>query len=198
MVPALSGSVGSAWALVSVVEALRCLWSGLPHHCEWMVSHTFQICLIVYLSSLFTSTGELQSAYCKTPSANEWHPSHGLLINGVCTVLCHGRGLYYRWDGEDKKNDRTESAGFFHVFTLKHQIKQKSLNHMCNVCTVIILTNRDLTATQSRPHMISGKTALLWLCHCFPMEIAGAPNSAERYPGRGAPLEIATERWKFK
>lgn len=80
-VPALSGSVCSAMVLLSVVETLSCLCFGLQHQCEWMVSHMFHICLIVYLSSLFTSTHELQSAYCQNPSANEWRPPHGLALD---------------------------------------------------------------------------------------------------------------------
>lgn len=75
--------------------------------------------------SQLTSTHELQSAYRQNPSANEWRPWQWTGIELIeYTVMCHGRGFYYKWDGENEKNEKndwTVSAEFFHVLTLKHQ-----------------------------------------------------------------------------
>lgn len=109
----------------------ECVWWKL-HQCEWMV-FLFQIYLIVYLSSLFNSTSykvltvRIQVLISRVMSFT-WTGFELTEYNvlGHCT----GRGLNHKWDGENERKDWTVSADFFfslHVFTLKHQIKQKVL-----------------------------------------------------------------------
>lgn len=47
----------------------------------------------------------------------------------LCCVMADGDITN---ETENEKNDWSVSAAFFHVFTLRHQIK--SLNHMCTYC----------------------------------------------------------------
>lgn len=115
-VPALSESV--------CLPCSQCLWwrhsavLGLGSIISVNESHILQICLIVYLSSLFTSTHELQVLRIQVLMSDvlhmDWHWTHWM----EHTALCHGRGLYYyKCDGKNEKNDWTVSVEFFHVFT---------------------------------------------------------------------------------
>ena len=108
----------------------------------------FQICLIVYLSSLFTSTHELQSAYCQTPSATGRRPPRGPALNSRSGLYCVVAEGSVTSDGENEKNDWTVSAEFFHVFTLKHQIKEKKVLTTC----VVFDKLHNCPADSSEPH----------------------------------------------